>query len=209
MERAGAFEAEAVGARQIADALPVVRDRDDVDDVLDPVIMEVEPGLAPCAEVVRDFGLDLPALRRDEVGVAGIFAVAAELGLGEEIVEADLADAAAQLEADVPVLGRPPAERDAALGPEEFARRLVVVDPVELRDFGAGRDLQVEIGGQRPAERPDALVADFGDLAAALGKRRLRRNSPSGSSSNSRPFWSSELNARSSDTCQSFLPLFQ
>ena len=142
----------AVGARQVADALPVVADRDHVDDVLDAVIMQVEPRLAPCAEVVREFGFDFPALRRHEVGIAGIFAVLAELRLGEEIVEADLADAAAKLQADVPALGRPPAEGDAALGPEEFARRQIVVDAVELRDFGAGRDLQVEIGGQRPAE---------------------------------------------------------
>ena len=71
-----------------------------------PVIMKVEPGLAPAPEIVRELGLDLPALRRHELGIAGILAVLAELRLGEEIVEADLADAAAQLEADVPVLGR-------------------------------------------------------------------------------------------------------
>ena len=145
IDGAGAFGADAVGARQIADALLVVADRDDVDDVVDAVIMEVEAGLAPCAEVARELGLDFPALRRDEVGVAGIFAIAAELGLRQEIVEADLADPAPQLQADVPALGRPPAERDAALGPEEFPRGLIVVGPVELRDFRAARDLQVEI----------------------------------------------------------------
>ena len=113
----------------------------------------LEPGLAPGAELASDLDLHFPALRRDEVGVAGVFAVLLELGLDEEIVEADLADPAAELEAAVPALGRAPAEVDAALGPEELARALVVVGAVEVGDLAAAGDLQVEAGAQRPAER--------------------------------------------------------
>src|SRR6185369_5064947 len=95
LDRADAFEPIALGARQIADALLVVVDGDDVDDVLDAVIPGAQACLAPAAEVAADLRLGLPALRRNELGVAGILAVLGQLGLGEEIVEADLADAAA------------------------------------------------------------------------------------------------------------------
>lgn len=90
-----------------------------------------DPGLAPRAELMADFAFQLPALRGNKVGVAGILAVLRELRLGEEIVEADLADSAAQLEARIPVFGGSPAEVEAALGPEEFARGRIVVDAVE------------------------------------------------------------------------------
>ena len=73
-------DAEAGRARQIADRLAVLADRDDVDDVVDAVGVELEPGLAPRAELAADFALDFPALRRDEVGVAGILAVLLRLG---------------------------------------------------------------------------------------------------------------------------------
>jgi hypothetical protein len=80
---------------------------------------------------MADFAFQLPALRRNEVGVAGILTVLRELRLSEESVKADLANAAAQLEARIPVFGGPPAEGEAALWPEEFAWRRVVVDAVE------------------------------------------------------------------------------
>src|SRR5205085_5771362 len=65
IDGADAFGAEAVGARQVADAFLVVADRDHVDDVGDAIIMEVEASLAPGAEIARELGLDFPALRRD------------------------------------------------------------------------------------------------------------------------------------------------
>ena len=150
----------------------------------------------------------LPALRRHQVGIAGVFAVVDQLGLGEEVVEADLPDLPAQLEACVPALGRAPAKRDATLGPEEFARRLVVVGAVEVRNFGARRDLEIEVGGKRPAQRRNALVADFLHRPTAFGEVDFFEIAV-GRRMNSPPFWSSELNARSNVTCQSFLPVFQ
>ena len=80
LEGADAFGAESGRVRQVADALAVLADRDDVDDVLDAVVPEPQPGLAPRAELAPDLGLHLPALRRDEVGVAGILAVLLRLG---------------------------------------------------------------------------------------------------------------------------------
>jgi hypothetical protein len=100
---------------------------------------------------VRELRLHLPALRRDQFRVAGILAVLLELGLGEEIIEADLPDAAAQLQTDVPVLGRPPAEVDAAFGAEELARRLIVVDAVKPGNLAPGGDLEIEVRGDRAA----------------------------------------------------------
>ena len=93
-DRARALEADAIGARKVADALLSVVDRDEVDDVADSVIVKRQVGLAPAAEVVGEFGLDLPALRRDELAVARILSSGAELWLGEEVEEADLSDAA-------------------------------------------------------------------------------------------------------------------
>ena len=62
--------------------------------------------------------------------------------------------------------------------------------------------------GQRAAERPDALVAGLGDLARPLRKGD-RHEYVVGPQTEQAPFWSSELNARSNDSCQSFLPPFQ
>ena len=91
------------------------------------------------------FRFGFPALRRDQVGIAGILAAVVELRLGQKVVETDLPDSAAQLQADVPILRRAPSESEAALGAEEFARRLVVVDAVERRMLAACRDLEVKI----------------------------------------------------------------
>jgi hypothetical protein len=109
----------------------VVLERNDVDDVVDEVIMAVEDGLAPRAQLMADLRLELPALRRHQVGVTGIFALVGKLGLRQEVIETDLADLPAGLQADVPFLGRTPANDKAALRTEEAARRQVVVDPVE------------------------------------------------------------------------------
>src|SRR6185369_9260023 len=98
-----------------------------------------------------EFGFRLPALRRDEQRIARIFAIFAKLGLSEKVEEADLAHAPAQLQAEVPAFRRMPAERDAAFGPEELACRLVVVDAVEVRNFGPAGDLEVETSGKRAA----------------------------------------------------------
>src|SRR6185437_157132 len=97
--------AGAVGPGKVADALPALSDRDHIHDIADAVIMEVEARLAPFPEIVSKFGLGLPAMRRDQIRIARILAILAELGLGKEIVEADLSDAAAELQTDVPIPG--------------------------------------------------------------------------------------------------------
>src|SRR5206468_10897063 len=104
---------------------------DHVDNVLNAIVMEVEPGLPPLAEVVRELGLGFPALRRDELRIAGILAVLAEHRLCQKVEEVDLPDAAAKLETDVPCLRGAPRQSDASLGPEELAAGLIVVNPVE------------------------------------------------------------------------------
>src|SRR3954447_23094111 len=72
IDRACAFQPPARRAWEVADALPVVLERDDVDDVVDDVIVTIEPGLSPRPELVADLGLELPALGRDEIRIAGI-----------------------------------------------------------------------------------------------------------------------------------------
>jgi len=71
--------------------------------------MEVQASFSPRAKVSGELRFDLPALRWDKIGIAGVFPVLAELGLREEVVEADLADPAAQLQTDIPPFGRTPA----------------------------------------------------------------------------------------------------
>src|SRR5579872_6506882 len=66
-----------------------------------------------------------------------------------------------------------PAEGQAALGPEEIARRLAIGDAVEAGNLGAGSKLQVEISGQRATERRQRFVANLCDLPAAFGERDL------------------------------------
>ena len=83
--------------------------RNDVDDIGDPVTPCADARLAPLSEFPADLPLDLPALRRDEVRIAGILAILGQFGLGEEVIEADLPDAAAKLEACIPPARRPPA----------------------------------------------------------------------------------------------------
>src|SRR5437868_4249648 len=129
---AGRFSPRLDGAWEIANALLAGSNRDDVDDVGHPIVMEIEPRLAPAAEIVGQFGFYLPALGRDELRITGILSVLAQHWLRQEIEEVDLAHAAAKLQANVPVLGWSPGKRHTALGPEELARRLIVVDPVEL-----------------------------------------------------------------------------
>ena len=90
-----------------------------------------QPRLAPVAEIPAYLRFHFPALRRHEVRVAGILPVLAELWLVEEVVEADLPDTAAELEAEVPARGGPPAERHASFGPEELPRRQIAVDASE------------------------------------------------------------------------------
>src|SRR5947209_20555800 len=131
VERAGALGSIFDRARQVADPLPVRSDRDHVDDVCDAIIMKVEPGLPPLAEVVCKLGFGFPALRRDQLRIAGILTVLPELRLPPEIQEVDLPDAAPKLEADIPCLRWAPRQRQAALRPEELAGWLVVVDPIE------------------------------------------------------------------------------
>src|SRR5947208_15985799 len=80
-DRAGRLSPRLDGAREIANALLVGSDRDYVDDIGHPIVMQIEPRLAPAPEVVGEFGLGLPALRRDQPGVAGILTVLAELRL--------------------------------------------------------------------------------------------------------------------------------
>src|SRR5689334_18691428 len=153
LEGAGALEAVAVGARKVADSLPVDADRDHIDDVLHPIIVKVEAGLAPGAEIVRDLRFHLPALRRHEIGVAGVGAILVQAGLGEKVREIDLPDAAAELEADVPRFRGMPTDVDTAFRTEELARSEVVADEVEARELGAGRDLQVDVWSERTAQR--------------------------------------------------------
>src|SRR3569623_2086476 len=172
LDRAGAFQPVASRARQIADAFAARADGDDIDDVVDAMRIAAQPGLAPLPQFAADFALQFPALRRDEVGIAGILAILLEVGLRQEVVEADLADAAAQLEARIPPRRRPPAERNAALGAEELARWQIAVDSIERALLGAEHDLQVELGAKRAAERRGAFVAHFLDLARPAGERR-------------------------------------
>ena len=132
IERAGAFSAIFDRTRQIADPLPIRADGNHINDVRHLVIMEIEASLAPAPEVVGKFRLCLPALRRDQLGIAGILAILAEHWLSEEIEEINLPDAAAKFQADVPILGWAPGQGHAALGPKKLACRLIIVDPIEL-----------------------------------------------------------------------------
>ena len=173
LEGAGTLDPIAIGVRKIAHALAVVGQGNAVDDVFDLVIPGPQPRLAPRAEIVADFNFALPALRRDEVGIATVLPIAAEVRLVEEIVEADLTNATAKLETRVPIFGWPPAKGNAALRPEELAGRQVAVDSFEFRDFPAQRDLQIKIGCERSAQRSDRFVADFLNLAASTRKLDL------------------------------------
>ena len=157
VDRAGTLQAPLGRSRKVADAFAVVFERDDIDDVVDDIIVPVEARFAPCPELMADLGLEFPALRRHKVRIAGIGAVVAKLRLGKEVVEADLADAAAELEADVPILRGTPAEIDAALGPQEASCILVVVDAVEPGNLAAGGDLQVQILREGPARASSSL----------------------------------------------------
>src|SRR5438270_1905984 len=171
VDRARAFDAPPVGSRDVADPLPVEPDRNDVYDVRNTVIVSVKPRFSPSPEIVRNFGLGLPALRRDQLRIAGVLPVRAEVRLGKKVVEADLPDAPAKFEADVPILRRVPPQRQASLGPKELPRRLAVGHAVKTRDFASGGELHVEVLGEWPAECRQRLVAQFGHLAAPFGKR--------------------------------------
>src|SRR5437868_9420835 len=173
LEGTDAFRANPGGLRKVADPLAVFADWDDVDDVLNPVIVEVEASFAPRPEVAGELRFDLPALRWDEIGIASVLPVLAELGLRKEVVEADLTDPATKLQANVPTFGRAPPQGEAPLRSEELAGRLEVVDPIQLRDFGSGCKLQVQVRRKRATVRRDAFVSYFRDLAGSLREWNL------------------------------------
>jgi hypothetical protein len=76
----------------------------DVDDILHSMSPGAQTGLTPLAKFAANLALQLPALRGDEIRITGIFAILGKLRLREEVVEADLADAAAEFQARVPTL---------------------------------------------------------------------------------------------------------
>ena len=123
---AGAFGPDAGRVRKVANALLVLVDRDEVDDVLNGIIVQVEAGLAPAAEVMGKVGLKLPNSAGAPVEGSRHCRGRRSNWAAQKIVEADLANPAAQLEADVPRLAGMPSEHDTAFGTEEFASRLLV-----------------------------------------------------------------------------------
>src|SRR3954447_9249621 len=50
---------------------------------------------------------------------------------------------------------------------------LVIADEVKVGDFATCRDLQIEVGRERPAESGNALIANLLDLPGSPRKRHL------------------------------------
>ena len=161
VERARPLQAEqGRGAVEIARRLAGRADRDDVDHVGDPPAVEPRRRRAPGAEVAGRLDLRVPALRRHQVGVAGIGGAAADVRRSDEIEEVELAHDPLEPGADVPARRRPPGEVEEALGPVEGA-----VEPAgallhQVRIFAAGRQpaasASTTAAGRRSGSPPPA-----------------------------------------------------